>query len=263
MVGERATLIVDAGNSPAHANLLLAELARLKLPPPDYLVLTHWHWDHVFGIEAFEVPLFAHAETGRALEEMATLDWSDAALDLRVAEGSEIEFCRDMIKLEWPDRTHLRLRAPDVTFVTGLEFNLGGVRCHVDHVGGDHASDSCIVAVPDDGVIFLGDCLYEDLHHGPHNYTVEKLFPLIDRILRHHADSYIFGHHQAPVPKTEMLEFTESLQLIGQLVEQTGDNRAEILQKLPAKIGATPNEEHLEIVEAFLAGLQKETPERG
>lgn len=263
VVGERATLVVDAGNSPAHANLLLTELARLQLRPPEFLVLTHWHWDHVFGIDAFEVPVFAHAETGRALEEMATLDWSDEALDQRVADGSEIEFCRDMIKLEWPDRTHLRLKAPDVTFVSGLQFNLGGVRCQVEHVGGDHASDSCVVAIPEDGVIFLSDCLYEDLHHGPHNYTAEKLFPLIEAIMRTNADTYIWGHHPEPMLKPEMLEFIESLKLIGQLVEQTGNNRAAILQQLPAKIGVTPNEDHLEIVEAFLAGLQKISQERG
>lgn len=254
---------MDAGNSPAHANLLLRELARLQLPQPEYLVLTHWHWDHVFGIEAFDMPVFAYEETGHALEEMVTLDWSDEALDRRVADGAEIEFCRDMIKLEWPDRTHLRLRVPDVTFVTGLEFNLGGVRCRVEHVGGDHASDSCIVAIPDDRTIFLSDCMYEDLHHGPRNYTVNKLFPLIETIMRYSANTFIFGHHPEPLPKTEMLEFIESLKAIGQLVEQVGNDRATILQQLPANLGTTPNEDHLEIVDAFLAGLQKVSQERG
>ena len=45
IVGKHATLIVDAGNSPAHANLFLEELARLEMAKPKYMVLTHWHWD--------------------------------------------------------------------------------------------------------------------------------------------------------------------------------------------------------------------------
>ncbi len=255
VVGQQATLMVDAGNSPAHANLLLAELARLKLANPKYLLLTHWHWDHVFGASAFDVPLFAHTETQRMIEEMTHLDWSDEALDKRVEAGTEIEFCRDMIKAEWPDRTNLRLKPPDVSFTTGLEFNLGGVRCQAKHVGGDHSADSSILFVPEDNIIFLSDCLYEDLHHGPRNYTTQKLFPLLDEIMSYKADHYVWGHHLEPMPKREMLAFTGLLRLIGEQVEQTGANRELILQTLPEKIDKPLEDDDIEIVDAFLAGI--------
>jgi glyoxylase-like metal-dependent hydrolase (beta-lactamase superfamily II) len=62
VVGERATLIVDAGNSPAHAELFLNELANAGAPAPAYLVLTHSHWDHVFGVSAYDLPVFAYTE---------------------------------------------------------------------------------------------------------------------------------------------------------------------------------------------------------
>lgn len=256
IVGRQATLIVDAGNSPAHANLFLGELAKLILANPKYMVLTHWHWDHVFGASAFDLPIFAYDETQRAMEEMARLDWSDEALDRRVQEGAEIEFCRDMIKAEWPDRTNLRLKLPDVSFATQLEFNLGGVRCQVKHVGGDHAADSSIVYVPEDNVVFLSDCLYEDLHHGPPSYTTQKLFPLIDEILSYRADYYVWGHNPEPMPKEEMMEFTGLLRAIGEQVERTGDNRELILRELQGKIGRTLEDDHTEIVDAFLAGLR-------
>ena len=73
IVGKRATLIVDAGNSAAHAKLFLGELAKLETAKPKYVMLTHWHWDHVFGASAFEVPIFACHETQRVIEEMAHL----------------------------------------------------------------------------------------------------------------------------------------------------------------------------------------------
>jgi glyoxylase-like metal-dependent hydrolase (beta-lactamase superfamily II) len=254
-VGQRATLMVDAGNSPAHVELFLGELTRLGLAQPSYVVLTHWHWDHIFGVSAFEVPLFAYEETGQVMAEMVHLDWSDEALDRRVAEGSEIEFCRDMIKVEWPDRTNLRLKVPDVTFASQLDFNLGGVRCQVKHVGGDHASDASIVYVPEDKIVFLSDCLYEDLHHGPRNYTTQKLFPLIDELVRYNADYYIWGHHPEPMPNPEMMQFTGLLKLIGAQVERIGPNREGILEVLPGLIGKPLEEDDLEIVDAFLAGL--------
>lgn len=255
IVGTQATLMVDAGNSPVHAHLLLDELARLDLAQPHYVVLTHWHWDHVFGASAFEVPIFACEETQRVMAEMAHLDWSDEALDRRVEEGTEIEFCRDMIKAEWPDRTHLRLKPPDVAFAGRLEINLGGVRCQVKHVGGDHASDSSIVYVVEDNIVFLSDCLYEDLHHGPRNYTTRKLFPLIDDVMSHNADYYVWGHHPEPMPKTEMIEFTRLLKSIGTQVERLGNHRDLILRELEKTTGKAANDDQLEIVDAFLAGL--------
>ena len=248
--------MVDAGNSPAHAHLLLDGLAKLSLASPKYVVLTHWHWDHIFGVSAFDVPIFAYEETQQVIEEMVDLDWSDEALDQRVAEGTEIEFCRDMLKAEWPDRTNLQLKPPDVSFATQLEFNLGGVRCQVKHVGGDHASDSTIVYIPEDKVLFLSDCLYEDLHHGPRNYTTQKLFPLIDEIMSYNVEHYIWGHDPEPMPKTEMVKFTELLKLIGEQVERIGTDRELILQGLPAKLYQKLDDDHLEIVDAFLAGLR-------
>jgi glyoxylase-like metal-dependent hydrolase (beta-lactamase superfamily II) len=255
VVGRQATLMVDAGNSPAHVELFLGELTRLGLAQPSYVVLTHWHWDHIFGVSAFEVPLFAYEETGQVMAEMVHLDWGDEALDRRVAEGTEIEFCRDMIKVEWPDRTNLQLKVPDVTFASQLDFNLGGVRCQVKHVGGDHASDASVVYVPEDKIVFLSDCLYEDLHHGPRNYTTQKLFPLIDELMRYNADYYIWGHHPEPMPNPEMMQFTELLKLIGAQVERIGPNREGILEVLPGLIGKPLEEDDLEIVDAFLTGL--------
>ncbi|WP_306299211.1 MBL fold metallo-hydrolase [Brevibacillus brevis] len=42
--------LIDAGNSPAHAALFRKSLQRLGARLPDLLILTHWHWDHTFGM---------------------------------------------------------------------------------------------------------------------------------------------------------------------------------------------------------------------
>jgi len=256
IVGRQSTLIVEAGNSPAHASLLLDKLAKIDIARPKYVALTHWHWDHVFGSSAFDLPIFAHRETKHFIEEMAQLDWSDETLDKRVEQGTEIEFCRDMIKAEWPDRTDLKFKPPDISFDTYVEFDLGGVTCRLKHVGGDHSADSSVVHVLEDKVVFLGDCLYEDLHHGPPNYTSRKLFPLIDEILNCNADYYLFAHNPEPTPRVEMIKFTGLLKSIGQAIDRLGDNREQILQRLQEMGVGSLDEERIEIVDAFLAGLR-------
>ncbi len=255
IVGKRATLVVDAGNSPAHAQLFLNELAKIEIASPSYLVLTHWHWDHLFGVDAFNALICASQETKRVVEEMAAWDWSDAALDKRVKAGIEIEFCRDMIKKEMPDRTSLRLKIPDVAFVKQIDIDLGDISCQVIHVGGDHAEDSTVVYIPQDNVLFLSDCLYPDLHHGAWHYTVEKLFPLLDKILSFQAEFYLFGHGEVLMPLADMVTFATLLKTVGQKVAEIGDNRERILLDLHGTLDKPLNEEHFEIVDAFLAGL--------
>jgi glyoxylase-like metal-dependent hydrolase (beta-lactamase superfamily II) len=256
VVGDHGSLIVDAGNSPIHAQQLLASLSHLPDLLIKYLVITHWHWDHVFGASAFDAPMFAHEETTRHIAEMAHWDWSDEALDMRVQEGIEIAFCRDMIKAEWPNPRRLNIRVPDVSFTTGLDFNLGGVTCQVRHVGGDHSADSSVVYIPTDRVLFLGDCLSPDLHHGADNYTTDRLIRLIDALLEFDADHILYGHSEESATRAEFADFAGLMQSIGRTVARLGDDRPGIIRALSLAMDAKLDETHVEIVDALLVGLR-------
>ena len=52
--GERYSLAVDAGNSRRHVEKFYAALDAAELRRPDFTVLTHWHWDHTFGLHAVD-----------------------------------------------------------------------------------------------------------------------------------------------------------------------------------------------------------------
>ncbi len=255
IAGTRGTLIVDSGNSPAHAHVLLRELERRGLPSPAYVALTHWHWDHVFGTSAFNLPTIASTETKRIVDEMAQLDWSDAALDQRVELGVEIAFCRDMMKRELPDRSDLVIRPPDIAFVNQVDIDLGGVTCQLLHVGGDHAIDSTVVYVPEDKIVFLSDCVYPDIYHTARRYTTAKLFPLLDRLLSLDGEYYLAGHNDEPWSRSFLVEEAALLHTIGEIVEAHSPDRAAILAAVEARLGAPPNEDHKEIVDEFFAGL--------
>lgn len=256
VAGGARTLLVDAGNSPAHAHMLHEMVAAHDIAPPAFIALTHWHWDHVFGTSAFDLPTFASQETKRIISIMSRFDWSDAALDARVDTGSEIAFCRDMIKLELPDRSDLRIRPPDIGFATHVEIDLGGTTCQIIHIGGDHAPDSSIVYIPEDRVLFLGDCFYDDLYHGPRRLTTTHLFPLLDRLLSYDADYYIASHHDQPLSRADMIEEARVLTTIGRVVSQYGLEREAIHAALPSALGQPLVEDHIEIADAFLAGLR-------
>jgi glyoxylase-like metal-dependent hydrolase (beta-lactamase superfamily II) len=259
ITGKNSTLLVDAGNSADHAELFLQHLTRAAVRPPDFVALTHWHWDHVFGLAALRLPTFAHRETKLILEEMATLEWSDDALEERVRAGTEIEFCREKIRAEFPDprRTQIFIPPPNIAFYEHIELDLGRVLCHIDHIGGDHASDSSVISVPEEGVVFLGDCLYPDIYHGPWSYTTQKLFPLLDQLIRYEADFYIDAHNPEPIARAEFLEYATLLKIIGQTVDHLGDDRQAVLTELSRIVERPLTDHDLELVDAFLAGIRK------
>jgi glyoxylase-like metal-dependent hydrolase (beta-lactamase superfamily II) len=255
--GTHSTLIVDAGNSAAHATMLLGQLAGVGVPKPAFLALTHWHWDHVFGAATLDVPAFAHVETRRIVAEMANLDWSDQALDQRVSAGLEIPFCRDMIKAELPDRSDLVIRPPNIAFTEQVEIDLGAVTAQIMHAGGDHGSDASIVYVPQEKVMFLGDCLSPDLYAGEPSYTSAEFFQLVGRLLSFEVDYYLEGHNPEPLSRADLLALARDFELIAGVVDKVGPDRKTIIAALQKHLGRPLEEESIQIADAFLAGLKK------
>ena len=50
--GDNWSLAIDAGHSEAHVKEFYDLLKKEGLPLPSLTVLTHWHWDHTFGMHA-------------------------------------------------------------------------------------------------------------------------------------------------------------------------------------------------------------------
>lgn len=48
--GDNYSMLIDAGNSPAHLQMMLSEIEKAGLPAPKLALLTHWHWDHTFAM---------------------------------------------------------------------------------------------------------------------------------------------------------------------------------------------------------------------
>src|SRR5687768_1365098 len=76
VVGNRRSLMLDAGSSQAHARTFLDALSAEGVARPSALVYTHSDWDHVFGGAELGAPVIAHVLTAEQLDELAETDWS-------------------------------------------------------------------------------------------------------------------------------------------------------------------------------------------
>ena len=257
VVGETMTLMIDAGNSPDHANRFLNLLKQHKLRAPDFVALSHWHWDHIFGANTIDATLIAHYKTTQKLQEMSHWSWKDKPLAQRVEDGTEIEFCREHMKLELTDRqrAQLKIKIPELSFEHQLTLDLGSLTAQLIHVGGDHSDDSCVVYVPEEKVVFMGDCIYDSIYETPRHYTPQNIFPLLDKLLSLQADHYFDGHSDQPLSFTKLETFTAYLRTISQYVSENSENPVFIKTALAKELSRELNEEDLEYIESFINGL--------
>ncbi|MGG4171007.1 MBL fold metallo-hydrolase [Bacillus safensis] len=254
VAGNNKTLMIDAGNSENHANYFIQKILKYENAKPDLVVLTHWHWDHIFGLSALpDTVSIASAQTRTNMEELLPFSWSDEAIDERVREGTEIEFCAKAIKEEYKNHRDIQVVLPDVTFDRWIEIDLGGVTCVVQHVGGDHAADSVIVYVKEEKILFLGDCIYPKMYAEKVHYTVKEILRLLDELDAFDADMYI-PSHQRPWRKEEFRQETDKLRMIAKFTDQCGGDKQKITKEYQHYVNRELKEDELETIAYFVNG---------
>ncbi|MGH0428230.1 MBL fold metallo-hydrolase [Bacillus hominis] len=261
VVGKEKTLMIDAGNSEAHAQLFLEMLKEQNVSNPNFVALTHWHWDHIFGLPVLQNALtIAHSETKKEMNKLVSYEWTDEALDTRVKEGTEIEFCAECIKKEFSEKTrNIQILLPSLTFQKQLELDLGEVTCMLKHVGGDHSHDSVVMYIKEEKILFLGDCIYADIFSSKWNYTTKRTFALIDELEQFDAETYILSHGEA-IDRAEFLQEIHLLKTVGTYTETHKGDEEKIKAAYKQELGRELNEDELETITYFVNGYEMVNP---
>jgi Zn-dependent hydrolases, including glyoxylases len=137
VVGSTGCLVIDTGSSPEQGHQLRAAAEAAAGVPVIGTLITHWHYDHLFGLAAFaDLPSYAHASVAARLDGAeASAAASDLGLD--VAE----------------------LARPSDGFHLAKVIDVGGRRVEALHFGPGHTDGDLAVFVPDVSVVFAGDLL--------------------------------------------------------------------------------------------------------
>jgi glyoxylase-like metal-dependent hydrolase (beta-lactamase superfamily II) len=137
IVGSQRALLVDTGPSPSHGRVLRASLAAVSETPLAAVVVTHWHYEHTFGLAAFaDVPRIAHESVHARL---ASADSASEAKRLGVDPNALIY--------------------PNVEIAVATALDLGDRRVEIAHLGRGHTDGDLVLVVPDVDLLFAGDLI--------------------------------------------------------------------------------------------------------
>ncbi|WP_227395960.1 MBL fold metallo-hydrolase [Jeotgalibacillus aurantiacus] len=249
VVGDQCSLIIDAGNSVQHAQDFLKEIESLNVPPVKYVVVTHGHWDHFLGLSEFNATIIANRLTSQIIHEWQQFTFDDDSLQEYVDDNKMSAKCMEIIKTEMPERESFSVVSPDLTFETSLTIDLGNKLCVIEKVRSTHTDDSTIVYVPDDKVLFLGDCAYGTTTNSLFHYKQSQLLPMINDIQKYDAEFFLLGH-ESLCDQAEMKQYWDELTAASKATSSA--SLEEAVQSFEKENSRPPNANETFFIEAFV-----------
>lgn len=148
IVTDDGVIVVDALGSPSLAQQFLDALREVTEQPIKAVIVTHYHADHIYGLQVFE---------DLGAEIIAPGGYQDY-LDAPVAAERLEE--RRLSLSPWVNED-TRLVRPDRVIVEQTEISLGDVTIDIRFLGSAHSDGDLAVLVRPDQVLISGDIIFE------------------------------------------------------------------------------------------------------
>jgi glyoxylase-like metal-dependent hydrolase (beta-lactamase superfamily II) len=147
VVTPSGVVVIDALGSPALAGRLMAEIRKITPLAVTHVIVTHYHADHIYGLQAFKdkgARIIAH----RAAQQYLNSD--TAAIRMEASRKT---------LAPWIDAT-TRLVPADEWIDAPKELTVGAMRFQLQPVGPSHTPEDLVVYMPDEKILFAGDLVF-------------------------------------------------------------------------------------------------------
>ena len=155
VVTPAGVVVFDALGTPALGYRMLQRIREVTDQPIQYVVVSHYHADHIYGLQAFK----EHGGAPVVLAQRGTLNYAGGTRDGQGEDAARRLEQRRQALFPWVDEKTF-IVAPDEVFDQAHRFELGGVEFEIRHLGPAHAPGDSIMLVQPYGVLFGGDVLY-------------------------------------------------------------------------------------------------------
>ena len=174
-------VVFDALGSPSLANTMYEKIRAVTDEPIVRVIVSHYHADHIYGLQVFE-DLDAEILAPAGAEEYLASDNAQERLEDR-------RFTLD----PWVNET-TRLVYPDKYLSEGTNFRLGDVEFIVTMVGAAHSDGDLTLFVEPDRVLFSGDMIFEGRVPFLGDANTRHWLRVLERMEREQLVALVPGH---------------------------------------------------------------------
>jgi len=212
VVTPAGVLVVDGLGSPVLAQELVAAIARITPKPITQVVVTHYHADHIYGLQVFKAlgaTITAH-DAGRAYLHSDT-----AALRLQASREELAPWVDAQTRLVPADR-----------WISGPEqLDLGGMQVVLQPAGPAHTPEDLAVWLPQQRVLITGDLVFRGRVPFVGQADSRRWVEALDRLIALRPLIIVPGHGPASSSAESDLTLTRSyLQHLRQTMGEAARN---------------------------------------
>jgi glyoxylase-like metal-dependent hydrolase (beta-lactamase superfamily II) len=195
VVTPAGVVVIDALGSPELARELIAEVRRRTGKAVTHVILTHYHADHIYGLQEFK------RAGARIIAQRAGLEYlnSDTA-------QSRLEASRKDLA-PWID-ADTRLVPADEWIDGPRELVVGGVRLLLQPVGPAHTPEDLVVFLPAEKVLFAGDIVFRGRLPYVGQADSRHWIAALNTVLAFDAKAVVPGHGPLSTSARQDMEFT-------------------------------------------------------
>jgi glyoxylase-like metal-dependent hydrolase (beta-lactamase superfamily II) len=195
VITDDGVVVFDALGTPVLGEQLMGEIGKLTDKPIRKVIVSHFHADHYYGLQAFQ---------DRGIEIWAHRD-GQMVLDSELAQERLEQRRRDLFPFV---DENTRLVPADLWLDGGAEFSLGGLNFRIHHVGPAHAPEDLVLEVVEDKVLFAGDMLFRGRIPFVGSADTAQWLVALDVLIELAPAVLIPGHGPASTNPTDDLRMT-------------------------------------------------------
>nr|WP_232020251.1 MBL fold metallo-hydrolase [Sulfuriflexus mobilis] len=156
VVTNDGVVVFDALGTPALGYRLLQRIREVTDKPVERIVISHYHADHIYGLQAFK----EHAGAPPVWAQQRALDYLGGSTASQGEDAARRLAQRREALFPWVSKSTYVV-APTHTFDDKMTFTVGGIDFELKHLGPAHAPGDIIMLVKNYGVLFSGDVIYK------------------------------------------------------------------------------------------------------
>jgi glyoxylase-like metal-dependent hydrolase (beta-lactamase superfamily II) len=203
VVTSGGVVVFDALGTPSLGWALLQQIRSVTDKTIRYVVLSHYHADHIYGLQAFR----DHTGAAIVAQERAS-EYRDNEETADEKAGLRLDQRRAALS-PWVDG-NTRVVPPDITFKERMTISLGDRRLTLLYSGPAHSSSDIMMMVEPDGVLFAGDIVQNSRipFMNSDDVSTTQWLHALDEVAKLDPKFIIPGHGRTSTQAVQAIAFT-------------------------------------------------------